>query len=252
GTNMRAIPASAGRWSLIPVLVVGAALCAFDVGAAQQDKPGKKDEPPKIQPKSSDTPPAKTEVPKTYAFEMRNKPWIQVMEWLPAHTGLRFIGPTVPQGTFNFIAPKKKEYTIPEIIDFINEGLLSADEKNRFTLLRREQSFTLVPADVALPEELIPRVRLDELDSRGNSEVVSVTFQAKGLVAEDIAQDIAKQLMGPFGKAVAFSQANQLVLRDTAGNLKRIVKTLKDIAEESGGSAGNYSHQCKYIKARDA
>src|SRR5262249_12429360 len=61
-----------------------------------------------------------------------------------------------------------------------------------------------------------------------------------------------KKMMGPFGEVVAMAKANQLVLQDTAGNIKRIIKTIRDIEENEKGQAESYSHTCLYIKARDA
>src|SRR5438105_836177 len=106
---MRAIPADAGPRSLVLVCAVLAAMWALDAGAAQPEKPGKKDDPPKAQPaRTTDTPPAKKEAPKTYAFEMRAKPWPQVMEWLAEITGMPVVNSTgLPTGTFNFIGTGK-------------------------------------------------------------------------------------------------------------------------------------------------
>src|SRR2546423_1621349 len=91
-----------------------------------------------------------------FAFEMRNKPWSAVFEWLSDRTGLPFIsGISPPPGTFSFINPRingvPKEYTIGEIIDIINDGLLT----HKYILLRRPTSFTIVPADEKIPPDLI-------------------------------------------------------------------------------------------------
>src|SRR5262245_44747233 len=117
---MRAFPAGVGSRCLVLALGGVAALWALDAGAVAQDKSGKKGEPAKLQSPSTDAAP-KQEALKTYTFEMRAKPWIQVVEWLADTTGLAFTGPNMPTGTFNFIAPSKKQYTIPEIIDLVNE-----------------------------------------------------------------------------------------------------------------------------------
>src|SRR5215471_8966613 len=220
---MRASPASAGLRFFVLIFLGSVVISALDAGAAQPPQKDKKDDPAKIQPRTSDTPPAKAEAPKTFTFEMRDKPWRQVIEWLAEITGLKFIGTNVPSGTFNFIDPKKTKYTIPEIIDLINEGLLSAEPTQKWTILRRAQSFTLVPADQPIDDVLVPHIEESELDQRGNSEVVALTFESKGLVAEDIAPSIEKKLMTPFGKVAVFAEANQMVLRDTAGNLKNII-----------------------------
>src|SRR5262245_56994472 len=60
---------------------------------------------------------------KTYVFEMRNKQWGTIFEWLTDNTGLPFIGVnTPPTGAFNYMAPRgpkgeQRPLTMPEIID---------------------------------------------------------------------------------------------------------------------------------------
>ena len=68
-----------------------------------------------------------------------------------------------PTGTFTFINPKgadgkPKTYTIPEIIEIINDGLAP-----RYTLLRRNTGFRVVPADVPIDKELLQQVTREEL-----------------------------------------------------------------------------------------
>src|SRR5262249_47423735 len=129
---MRASPASAGLRFFVLIFLGSVVISALDAGAAQPPQKDKKDDPAKIQPRTSDTPPAKSEPLKTYSFEMQNKPWQQVIQWLADITGLKYSGTRYPTGTFNFYNPKKKQYTIPEIIDTINEGLLTTDDTNKY------------------------------------------------------------------------------------------------------------------------
>jgi len=203
-------------------------------------------------------PPAKTPEPKApekrVSFEMRDKPWMQVFEWLTDQTGLPVVSQYKPSGSFTFISPRgadklPRNYTIPEIIDILNEGLLAGPETQQYVLIRRQQSFTLVPANEEIRPEILPRVPLDELPSRGKTEIVSVMLPLLSLVAEDVAPEV-KKMMGPFGKVVPIAKANQLYLQDTVANLDRIVATVKDI--EKNEQAETYTHQCEYIKARDA
>lgn len=185
--------------------------------------------------------------PKTISFEMRDKPWSAVLEWLSDQTGLPVITTAKPTGTFTFIEPKKKDYTIPEVIDILNEALLG----QKFVIIRRERSFTIVPADEKIPPDYLPRIRVEDLDTHGNTEVAQVVLPLNSLVAEDLVSEV-KKMMGPFGEAVAMAKANQLILTDTVGNLKRIYKTIKDIEESERGASESFSHVCQYIKARDA
>ena len=61
-----------------------------------------------------------------------------------------------------------------------------------------------------------------------------------------------RKMMGPFGDVVALSKSNQLMMKDTAGNLMRIVKTVDDIEKNEKGQSESFSHTCVYIKAREA
>src|SRR5207249_10793608 len=79
----------------------------------------------------------------------------------------------------------------------------------------------------------------------------SIVLPLKALNADEEVKEVSK-MMGPFGEAVAMEQANQLVLQDTVGNLKRVVKTIQDYESMANGQATTFSYKCKYIKARDA
>jgi type II secretion system protein D len=187
---------------------------------------------------------------KTVAFEMRDKPWPAVIEWLVDQSGLPFIGSLKPTGTFNFIAPKSqpdKRYTISQVIDILNEGMSGQN----LMIVRRSQSFTIVDSSQKIDPALLPRLSVDELDQRGESEMANVVLPLKALVAEDEVREV-KPMLGPFGDVSAMTRANQLILTDTVKNLKRVIKTIQDTEDTEKNSAESYSHVCKYIKARDA
>src|SRR5262249_3648263 len=62
-----------------------------------------------------------------------------------------------------------------------------------------------------------------------------------------------KKLMGPFGDAVPIpAPANQLELTDSIGNLRRIRETIKQIEGEDRIGSETWTHQCKFVKAREA
>lgn len=188
---------------------------------------------------------------KKLRFEFRDKRWPEVLEWLSEQTGLPVITVQKPTGTFTFVAPKvngqPREYTIPEIIDIINEALT----QQKFMLIRREASFTIVAADEQVDRAILPRVRAEDLPNRGKTEMVQTVLQLTNLVAEDMVPEVRK-MMGPFGEVTALNAANQLLMQDTAGNLVRIIKTIDDIEKNEKGKSDSFSHTCVYIKARDA
>src|SRR5437870_1671645 len=95
------------RSPLLPTVTICAAL-TFAASLAAQPKPA---EPPK-----------KPE-PKRVKLEFRDKRWVEVLDWLSEQADLRIVGPSKPAGTLTFIAPAGKTYTIPEVIDILNEAL---------------------------------------------------------------------------------------------------------------------------------
>jgi type II secretory pathway component GspD/PulD (secretin) len=159
----------------------------------------------------------------SFTFEMRGKPWGAVFEWLTDKTGTPFIPRDIPTGTFNFIAKKGQKFTIPQIIDIINDGLLL----QKYVLINRPTSFTVVPADQEIDPFFVPRITLNELDRHGRTEIVSTILKLKSLSAEETAPEVKKQL-GPFGKVVPLAKLNQLLVQDTAGNLARIITVMQE------------------------
>ena len=161
----------------------------------------------------------------------------------------------MPTGSFTFIAPKgsvgaTQGYTIPEVIDIINEALLTAPPTQRYQIIRREMTFTLVPADEEIDPILLPRVTIDELKGRGNTEIVSTVLQLNTLVAEDYAPEV-KRMLGPFGEVTVLAKSNQLLIVDSVKSLRNIIKTTEEVEKKEGGH-DTFTHTCVYIKARDA
>jgi hypothetical protein len=172
----------------------------------------------------------------TFSIEMRNKPWRSVLEWLSDQTGIRYQANYLPPGSFTFIPQGKKSFTLSEVIDLLNDTLSAQG----YLLVRRDQAFTVLYAGEPIDPAAVPRVSVEELSRRGNSELVSVTIPAGGQDAAGVATDV-RRLLGPFGDLTVLSRLNQFVVQDTAGNVKRVVEALKGLqakepAKESGKS----------------
>jgi hypothetical protein len=95
---------------------------------------------------ASTTSPAPAEVTpaaaKRFTFELRGTSWNKVLEWLADQSGLAVSTDLKPTGTLTFITPatRKDGYTLPEIIDLLNEALASQN----YLLIRRSQSFAVI------------------------------------------------------------------------------------------------------------
>jgi len=118
----------------------------------------------------------------------------------------------------------KSQYTLGEITDLLNEALL----EQKYILVRRVASFTVLTADQKIDPALLPRVRVEDLAMRGRTELVTVMLPLKTVNAEDLGAEV-KKMLGPFGDVAILEKFNQLILQDTAGNLRRIHEVIKDI-----------------------
>src|SRR6266568_3248626 len=183
------------RWWLGVVLALSGGFAGY-AGAQEQ---------PIFLEDKQDPPPAKpaTEAPKPAAstpakdakieFEMRDKRWVDVLEWLSEKTGLRVITTFKPSGTFTFIPPRPPgqpapRYNVPEIIDILNEAL----QDQHYMIIRRQASIGIVPVDEKgmIQGFNVPRVTVDDLSSRGKTEVVSVVLQLNSLSADEFASQV--------------------------------------------------------------
>src|SRR5215471_17315978 len=185
------------------------------------DEPGKKEQPAK-QPAKPEKP-DKPEKPaqKKIVFQAAGLPWKDVFQWLAKETGKPIISSAYkPTGSFTIDVPKGAAYTLPETIDLVNEALI--DQK--YILIQKERSFTLVPADEKVPAELVPQIDVKDLDKRGETEIVRTTLELRSLDAE-VMQEQVKRMMGKFSEVAAIPAANQLVLTDTVGSIKRVITT---------------------------
>ena len=120
---------------------------------------------------------------KTYAFQYTNAPWAEVLEFLSKITDLPFIGAIRPTGSFTFISTlkgtdgKAKQYTVPEIIDIINESLLP----QKFMIVRRMASITILAADEPIDPIIIRAITVDQLPGYGKTEMVKITYPLKNM-----------------------------------------------------------------------
>ena len=224
----RGIPAAVTVWG---------ALWAVSAVAFQQ--------PAKIEPKAE----VKDDEPR-YEFAISGKPWKDVFVWLNEKTGLPVVGVAVPTGTLNLIVKADKKYTIAEVIDLINEGLLSNEPKQQYYLIRRERNFVLVPADQKFDPVLAPLVNLVDLKKHAKSQLVTIVRPLRALVADEVKDEVAKML-SPFGNVVAM-KPNSLRIVDNVGNLEFILEVIKQSEDSEQGNSETYSHICKYVQAREA
>jgi type II secretory pathway component GspD/PulD (secretin) len=148
-------------------------------------------------------------------FSFRYAPWQDVLDWFATEAGLSLHADAPPPGTFNYTDSRR--YTPAEAIDVINSILLTKG----FTLVRREKALILVNLEDGIPPNLVQRVAEQELDDRGEFELVSCLFALDILTPEEAETEIRK-LLGPQGAVVVLPKAKQILVTETAGRLRTI------------------------------
>jgi type II secretory pathway component GspD/PulD (secretin) len=157
-------------------------------------------------------------------FNFRFQRWSDVLEWFAEQAGLSLVLDAPPPGTFNY--SDDREYSVAESLDLLNGVLLTKGH----TLIRRERMLILVDLSQGIPETLVPRVSLEELDKRGRFEIVSVLFPVGKRAAADVVTEIAP-LLSPRGKSQALPQTGQVLVTDTAGVMRAINAVIESIPE---------------------
>jgi type II secretory pathway component GspD/PulD (secretin) len=148
-------------------------------------------------------------------FAFRFQRWLDVLEWFAQQADLSLVLDAPPPGTFNYT--DTREYSPVEAIDLLNGVLLTKG----YSLIRRDRMLMVINLADGLPDGLIPRVSLDDLDKRGKYEFVSVLFPLAGRTPTDVLNEI-KPLMGPQGKATPLAATGQILVTDTAGVMRAI------------------------------
>ncbi|MCA9263397.1 MAG: hypothetical protein KDA60_06090 [Planctomycetales bacterium] len=165
-------------------------------------------------------------------FNFRYMPWKDVLDWFAQEADLSLVMESPPPGTFNYT--DGRIFTPAEGIDLLNGVLLTKG----YTLVRRERMLMLINLDDGIPPELVSQVKPEELDSRGEYELVSCLFQLERMTPEEAEEEIRK-LVGRQGDVVVLPRARQVLVTETAGKLRTIRRMLQAVEKPDEG--GNIS-----------
>jgi type II secretory pathway component GspD/PulD (secretin) len=160
------------------------------------------------------------------SFSFKGQPWPSVLEWLADISGLSLHWEEAPQGYVDLTT--RGQYSVEEVRDLLNSVLLAKG----FSVLKNGEILVVVNLQ-KLDVSLVPRVSPDELDERGNYELVKVFFDLDWLVAERVIEEI-RPLLSPYGKISAMKTTNRLDVLESAGNLRRIRELLSEEQSANG------------------
>jgi hypothetical protein len=190
--------------------------------------------------------PAKLVPPEpTITFSFDKKKWGEVIDWFRTESGLVFAGSIVPTGSITIAPPPGKKYSVPQVVDLLNELLAP-----RFVLIRRDQTFTILPADEPIEPLNVKQISdVAELVDFGKTEIVQLVIPLGPVPIEEVGPSV-KLLFSSFGKASPFG-ATAVVVQDKAANVRRIAAAIAKLGADLD-SQERYAHPCKYVRAAAA
>ncbi len=182
----------------------------------------------------------------TIKFNFQFAPWDNVLKLFAETAKLSLDMNEVPTGTFNYYNDDKN-FTVKEALDILNSYLL----RKGFVLIFRDRTIVVWNLDDPPPPNLIPQVSLEELEDRGNNELLSVIIPLTGTDAKTAAEDI-RELVGPQGKVVPLGKVNRLFVTDIGANLREIYKLLDGIGKVAELKSNFRQIKLKHIMASEA
>jgi hypothetical protein len=169
--------------------------------------------------------------------------WENVIEWFADISGLTYAeGSITPTGSPTLHTPEDStnEFTIAEIMEILNEALLSRKPNERCFLVRGEITFTFISED-ELRNTRPHLVTLDQLDYCVRSEVVMVLIPLTREAAKEVVKDL-EPLKSSFGEIAALPP-NSIWLLDTASIIRdKILPAIEKIDKKTKGSGGSAGH----------
>jgi type II secretory pathway component GspD/PulD (secretin) len=151
-------------------------------------------------------------------FSFDGAPWRDVIQWLADSSGLALHVGGLPTGSFTY--SDNTPFTPQEAIDRVNLFLLPQG----FSLVRSGKLLSVInltdPQSMQQLNALAKLVTVEQLDQLSDHDVVKCIFPLGELAAEDAVEELnALSLMTP---PAVFAKTNQLMITDTAGNLKSV------------------------------
>jgi type II secretory pathway component GspD/PulD (secretin) len=178
-------------------------------------------------------------------FNFRYQPWKDVLDWFAESADLSLVGENIPKGTFNYT--DSKEYTAAEAIDLLNSVL----QTKGYTLVRKGRMLMPINLEDVIPRNLVETVPVEELDKRGQFEIVEVVFQLQNVSPEEAEQEINK-LKGPQGSVTVLPKSRQLKVIETGGQLRLIRQAIQSMENPQGAAARIRPIELKYADPQDA
>jgi len=177
---------------------------------------------------------------KTIQFSFENADWKDVIPWFAQQTGFSWqsIEEEWPKDTFTL--SDDRTYTPMEALDQLNYALRL--RKPPYTIVRNNNQLILTQASAPLPAELIETITPDELDQRGDYEIVRCKFSLGDINIATVEQDLRQSISQRYQQfAKALLTTNEFSARETGANLRKIHNAILAMKRSKSTSLSTYA-----------
>lgn len=178
------------------------------------------------------------------AFQFRNQPWIDLIQWLAQIAGQPLDWQELPGDRVNLRSPGR--YTVDETKDLFNRHLLARG----YTLLELPGGIT-VAKTAGINPALVPRVGVEELNQLTPHTFVRTSLEPGWLSSEKLAEEL-KPMISSNGRLTPLTTTNRLEAMDAAINLRQIATLLDQERNQSSREALAPEFRLRYISAETA
>ncbi len=178
------------------------------------------------------------------AFEFRNQPWIDLVQWLADISELPLDWQELPADRVNLTSPGR--YTVEETRDLFNRHLLARG----YTLLKLDGGLIIAKTEGINPA-IVPRMDPDQLAALSPHTFVRTSLDVGWLSAEKLAAEL-KPMISSNGRLTAMTTTNRIEAMDAAINLRQIAALLTDERNQTSRDALAPEFKLRYLPAEEA
>ncbi|MCS7470542.1 hypothetical protein NZK35_28150 [Stieleria sp. ICT_E10.1] len=178
------------------------------------------------------------------AFQFRNQPWVELVQWLAEIADQPLDWQELPADRVNLRSPGR--YTVEETKDLFNRHLLARG----YTLLEMPGGITVAKTE-GINAAMVPRVDIDALNDMMPHTFVRASLELGWLSSEKMAEEL-KPMISSNGRLTALTTTNRIEAMDAAINLRQVVELLEQERNQSSREALAPEFRLRYIPAETA
>ncbi|MFK8112446.1 MAG: secretin N-terminal domain-containing protein [Rubripirellula sp.] len=178
------------------------------------------------------------------AFEFRNQPWVELVQWLADISEQPLDWLELPGDRVNMRSPGR--YTVAETRDLFNRYLLARG----YTLLEVDGGLTVAKTE-GINAAIVPRVSEAKLMTLQPYSFVRASLDVGWLSAEKLAEELAPMISSN-GKLTALTTTNRIEAMDAVINLRQVAELLSTERDSTSREALAPEFKLRYLPAEEA